>query len=210
MWAGSNWLGYSVGIEIDLLFVRGSKFTSFLCAGRNYLVPMYGSKLTHSYCGSKLARSVSKHRYRLDIRVGIKVDLISVMGSNWLGFCGRDRNWLGFSVGIEIDLFFVRGSNLTSFLCAGRTYLVVMCAWKYAWFLCAGRKWLVFSEGIDSLGFCVGRKWLGFSYEGRKSLGLIVSFEIDLVFVWVVEVDLISQYGDGTWLHWFGCCVGGR
>ena len=32
-----NWLEFSVGIEIDLIFVRGSKLTSFLCAGRKLL-----------------------------------------------------------------------------------------------------------------------------------------------------------------------------
>ena len=32
---GRKSLGFSVWIEIDLVFVRGSKLTCFLCAGRN-------------------------------------------------------------------------------------------------------------------------------------------------------------------------------
>ena len=44
-----------MGIEIDLVFVLGSKLTLFLCAGRNYMVLMYRSKLTWFLCGwSKL------------------------------------------------------------------------------------------------------------------------------------------------------------
>ena len=54
---------------------------------------------------------MSGHRNRLDIRVGIKIDLISVMGSNLTFF------WCG----VEIDLVLASGSNLTdSFLCGGR------------------------------------------------------------------------------------------
>ena len=34
-----------------------------------------------------------------------------------------------------------------------------------------------------------------FLYAGRESLGLCVSIKIDLVFVWVVEIDLISVWG---------------
>ena len=32
-----NWLGFSVGIELDLVFVRGLKSTSVLCVGRKLL-----------------------------------------------------------------------------------------------------------------------------------------------------------------------------
>ena len=34
-----------------------------------------------------------------------------------------------------------------------------------------------------------------FSYAGRKSLGFRVSMETDLIFVRVVEIDLISAWG---------------
>ena len=56
---------------------------------------------------------------------------------------------------------------------------------KQAWLLCAGRKLLVFSVGIDWLGFCV--------------------VEIDLVIIWRPEV---------TWFwcdhrNFLGSCEGG-
>ena len=46
---------------------------------------------------------------------------------------------------------------------------------------------------------------------GHKSLGFSVSFEIDLVFVWVVDIDFISVWGieldlisvGGSELIWF-------
>ena len=41
-----NWLGFSVGIELDFYFVRGSRSTSVLCAGRKLLGLIYGSKWT--------------------------------------------------------------------------------------------------------------------------------------------------------------------
>ena len=50
---------------------------------------------------------------------------------------------------------------------------------------------------------------------GRKSLGLSVSIKTDLVFVWVVDIDMISMWGiehdldsvKGSELIWFmsGC-----
>ena len=48
---------------------------------------------------------------------------------------------------------------------------------------------------IDWLGFCVGgggRNWLGFAW-GPQFAWFSVSIEIDLVFVWVVDIDLISM-----------------
>ena len=57
---------------------------------------------------------MSGHRNRLDIRVGIEIDLISVMGSNSLGFHVGNRTRLGFSVDIGIDLF-LWGSKMTWF-----------------------------------------------------------------------------------------------
>ena len=41
-----NWLGFSVGIEIDFVFGRGSKSTSVCVWAKNYLVWIYGSKVT--------------------------------------------------------------------------------------------------------------------------------------------------------------------
>ena len=55
--------------------------------------------------------------------------------------------------------------------------------------------------------------------SGRKSFGFSVSVEIDLVFVWVVDIDLISVWGStSTFVHSrdrqfrdrkrFGLCMG--
>ena len=51
---------------------------------------------------------------------------------------------------------------------------------------------------VDGLDFCVGgggRIWLACLGEGRKSLGFSVSIEVYLVFVRVVDIDLISVWG---------------
>ena len=63
---------------------------------------------------------VSGHRNRLDVRLRIKSNLISAIGSklNWFLCPGSKSTW--FCVGIELDLVFVRGSKSTSVLCAGR------------------------------------------------------------------------------------------
>ena len=45
------------------------------------------------------------------------------------------------------------------------------------------------------LGFSVGIQSDLFLDAGRKSLGCSVSIEIDLVFVWVVDMALISVWG---------------
>ena len=65
------------------------------------------------------------HQYRLDIRVGIEIDLISVMGSKLTWF---------FMCGIEISLVLASGSNLTS-ICAGvKIDCGFVCGPKVAWF----------------------------------------------------------------------------
>ena len=130
-----------------------------LCGGRKWL--LFES-------GSHLSRFLSR---------GIEIDLILKWGSkltwfqwwdlNELGFCMRNRNWLGFSLEIGIDLFFVRGSNWLSFCVRAENYLVSMYGSKLTWFSCAGRKWL-FSGGID---------WF--------------------VFVWVVQIDLVFTLAFG-------------
>ena len=46
-----------------------------------------------------------------------------------------------------------------------------------------------------TLFLCKGSKLTCFMYADRKSLDSSVSIEIDFVFVWVVEIDLISMWG---------------
>ena len=74
---------------------------------------------------------------------------------------------------------------------------------KVIWLLCG---WLELTR------FQCGRSELTcFLVCGPKNTCFSVSIEIGVVFVWLVEVDLISR-GDWTWLNfsagmnWFGCC----
>ena len=76
-------------------------------------------------------------------------------------------------MGAEICLISVYGSKLTSFLCAGR-------------------KRLIFVWGSIDLSFVrVVENYL-FRYAGRKAFSFSVVIEMDLLFVWVVEINLIS------------------
>ena len=85
--------------------------------------------------------------------------------------------------GTEFDLILVLGSKVTCFLCGGSTLIVcgpklacLECDDQFTWFLC-GRWWSTLTRFLDA---------------GRKSLGFNVSVGIDLVFVWVVDIYLIS------------------
>ena len=69
---------------------------------------------------------VSGNRNRLDIRVAIEIDLISVMGSKW----GMEAD--SFLWGIEIGLF-VRGPNCFGYVRADNG-LVFVCRPKLTWF----------------------------------------------------------------------------
>ena len=70
-----TWLGFSAGIEIDLFWCGGS---SWLCAGRNWLVFVWWS-----------------------------IDLVLCRWSKLTWFLDAGRNSFGFSVSIEIHLAFV-------------------------------------------------------------------------------------------------------
>ena len=67
------------------------------------------------------------------------------------------------------------------------------------------------------MGICFsGRNWLDFSVGDRNWLDFGVGLGIDLVFVWVVEIDLFLLYGPKMtrfWCghrKWLGFCVRGR
>ena len=63
---------------------------------------------------------MSRHRNRLDISVGIEIDLISVMGSKLTSFfCGVSKLTLFWGRGIEMTCLWGR-SKLILLLCAGR------------------------------------------------------------------------------------------
>ena len=111
------------GIQIDLVlgsgsklicfFVGGSKSTSVLCAGRIYLVLVYGSKLC-----------VRAENYLFLVWGSIDVIFVRVVEIDLVFVCWPKITWLqGFSVSIELDFVFVwvveidlisvGGSNLT-------------------------------------------------------------------------------------------------
>ena len=114
-------------IKTDLISVKGSELTWFLCWGRKWLGFSAWIEIVF----------VSGNLNWFDFRVGIEIDLNSVSRSNLTWFCVGDRHWLDFSMVIENDLAFVLGIEID-------------------FVLCVGQKWLVFSIGIDWLGFCVG------------------------------------------------------
>ena len=88
-----------------------------------------------------------------------------------------DKNLLGFSVMIEIYLFFARRSKIDLAFVCGLKMTFFQCGDRLTWFLCGWSKWT----------------W--FLYAGRKSLGFRVNIEIDVAFVCVDEIDLISVSG---------------
>ena len=87
----------------------GSALIWFLGSGRKRLVFSVRIEINWGF--------VAGHRNRLDIRVEIKINLISVMGSKltWFlcaesrltWFWRRDRTWLVFGAGVKIDFGFV-------------------------------------------------------------------------------------------------------
>ena len=86
------------------------------------------------------------HSFRLDVRVGIKIDLISVIS-------------LVFMCGIEIDLVLASGSNLTCFLCAGQNRPRFCARAENDLVLVWGSIDLVFVRGSKSTSvLCAGRK----------------------------------------------------
>ena len=62
------------GMGIDLISFKGSELTWLLCASRKLLVFSLLTEINSIF--------ESEHRNRLDIRVGIEINLISVIGPN--------------------------------------------------------------------------------------------------------------------------------
>ena len=63
---------------------------------------------------------VSGHRNRVDVRVGIEIYMMSVMGSKLTCFLFAGLELIDFVCGIGIDLIFVWRASLTFFLCLDR------------------------------------------------------------------------------------------
>ena len=170
--------------------VKGSELTWFLCGSRKWLVLSVWIKISPIF--------VSWHRSRFYIRMEIQIHLISVMGykCTWVWCAESKLTW--FYCGDRNYLVFVRRSKLTAFLCACRQ-LPGFSVWieNNLVFVC-GPKWLVWGMGIGWLGLCVGgRNWIPGTllYAGRKSLRFRVSIKFDLVYLCVVEIDLLSNGG---------------
>ena len=153
-------LFFGVGIKLIRLLCRwmklacfqcgGSELTWFQCRDRKRLGFCVTVKndlfLVHVFYFIFTSVFVSGHRNRLNIWLGIQIDLRRVMGSKftlfhvgdrtWLDFCVGGRNvfdismghwsWLHFSVGIGIDLVFVWGSK--------NAWLFIVSWSKLTWF----------------------------------------------------------------------------
>ena len=131
--------------------------------------------------------------------------------SPFLAFCVRASSRLGIRVGIEIELISVVGSKLTWLLCGGSKPTWLWCGYRNWLDFCAGcRNWFCFCVWVDNhLFFLCGLKLRAKKYP------ILECWSIDLFFVWVVEIDLVSVCGPKitcfrcehrTWLRF---CEGG-
>ena len=107
----SNCLGCCVGGRHRLDFSVGSRTWLDLSVGIRIDVILWGSKITSFRVWIKInvvfvSRDIQNS---LVFKVGIEIDLISVLESNFTRFCGGDCNCLGFSVRTEVDIFLVQG-----------------------------------------------------------------------------------------------------
>ena len=188
-----SWLSFRVGVENALVLESWSKLAYYLVKASIWLELGWGSKLTWFHCA------------RLNLTCfqcwGLKDDLISEPGSELTWFSCGGRKTFRFRVWIEMNFFFVSGHrNLVD--CSG-VEINLCFVWRIEWL---GLVWieisLVFDGGgieIDlflvwgskwTLHYCSGRNWLGFRV-GVEMDKFYVGVKIDLVFVWVVEIDLI-------------------
>ena len=113
---GSELTWFCVGVGNDLVWSLDRNTLNFRVGGHVKLTWFSLDKVNLVFVSGGMQNW-------LVFRVGIQIDLTSVLGPKWTYFFVGDRKWLGFSVRTEIVMFFVRGSKLT-FLCAGRKVLV--------------------------------------------------------------------------------------
>ena len=133
---------------------------------------------------------------------GIKLDLISLQGSEltrfWCGF----RKWFGSGLWIKRKIFSVWGCKLTCFFVRES---------QLPWFLWGGRKWFRFSVWVENGFVYVGdRTWHDFSvgigkrlgfiqYGGPNTLGFSVRIEIIMALV-SRDQNCFFYRGNRKWL----------
>ena len=163
---GRNWLDFCVRAENNSVLVWESKLTCFLCAGRKWLV----------------------------FHMGIDWLRFCVGGWKWLGFCVGGRNWLDFRVRAENDSVLVWESRLTLFFCAwSNTAGFLYRGSKLTWFQCRDGNWIDLCVGVQNdLVSVSGSRLTWLLCTGRKWLGFIVGIEIDLFFLCMIKIGLIS------------------
>ena len=176
----------------SVVVCRLSNMTSFQCGGSALIWFLWSGRkrLVFSVWIEISWVFVSGHRNLLNIRAGIKIDLISV-----------------------INLVLASGSNLTCFMCGGQNrlrfcvqpenYLVLIYRSKLNWFLAWGSKLTCF--------WCAGRKWLVFSVSIKLDFVFVWVVEIDLYFIagdrtWLdfsvgIGIDLVLVWGSK--MAWF-------
>lgn len=177
-----------VGIEINLVFVRGGEVVFVLSAGRNRLGFHVGqSKLTCFVCvvwidlvlvwRSKLTRFQCGDRSWLAVYVVDRNWIDFNVGNELLVVRAWDQNWLDFGAGVEIDLAVERETDSGFVSCESgiifgfRVWIerVMITVWgqELACFVCSRRKLLVSSVFVD---------WFGLSSAGRKRLFVFLSW----------------------------------
>ena len=149
----------------------GSALIWFLCRGQKWIVFSVRIEINRLFC------------------VGASKSTWCMSGDqNLLNFCnGVEINFVLFA-GIEIGLVLASGSTLTCILCRSQNcvraehFLALIYGSKFTWLIA----WGLISTWI----LCAGRKWL-----------VLVRGSIDLVFVRVVEIDLVFVcWPKITWL----------
>ena len=207
----SNWFGLCVRALNDLLLC--GSIISHCAVDRNW--PYFGVGI-----GSDFVLVGGGRNHFGFVWIEIDLVLVSVSELTWL-YSGY-QNWLDFSVGVEKILVFVWRIEMISILRRESTDVVFVWVvnnnfsyvWgneidltsisgsELTWYLCRCRKWPVFNVGLEIGLFCVGASKFSRVKSGdRNWLDISVGVDSILVFVWVVEFDLISV--DGRQLTWF-------
>ena len=126
-----TWHNFSVGIRIDFVLVRGSKWLPFCPWVEIYMVLVWGSKLACFLCGDRnwLGLLCGGGWWRLAFCVRVDNDCFFSLDRNtslnlaWFQF--RDQNWFGLCLGGENDVVLEYGSVWTWILCDVRPQIDV-------------------------------------------------------------------------------------